>query len=154
MPRSRITLPTLLAQLPALGRGSLVQPAAWAERFPNSFYKITRTNLRVKPVDGSGNTQGLDSSTKAVETADVKGKAKEEDDAAFGADDMEIGEVSSEAKAVNDSGSLGVEATGKRAHGKAWGVLFWNGKSDSSTEKSPVTYGQPCRLGYPIVCLT
>lgn len=135
MPRSRITLPTLLAQLPSFGQGSLVQPAAWAERFPNSFYKITRTNLRVKPVDGSGSTQHLARDGSATTTAagkvDVKGKAKEEDDADFDADDMEIGEVSTDAGATNSLGSSGVELTGKRAHGQAWGVLFWNGELDS-----------------------
>lgn len=135
MPRSRITLPTLLAQLPSFGQGSLVQPAAWAERFPNSFYKITRTNLRVKPVDGSGSTQYLareGSTQKTTETVDIKGKAKEEDEADFDADDMEIGEVTSDAGATNSPGSSGVELTGKRAHGQAWGVLFWNGESISA----------------------
>ncbi|KAJ9116598.1 hypothetical protein QFC20_000531 [Naganishia adeliensis] len=107
-------------------------PAAWAERFPNSFYKITRTNLRVKPADGSGSTQHLarDGSvtTTAAGKVDVKGKAKEEDDADFDADDMEIGEVSTDAGATNSSRNSDVELTGKRAHGQAWGVLFWNGQ--------------------------
>lgn len=133
MPRAKITLPTLLAQLPAYGQGSLVQPASWAERFPNSFYKITRTNLRVKLVDGAGSAQHLGrNGALGVTSGDAKGKARqEEEDAdmdAFG-DDMEIGEVSTEAHSSSEASSTSaVDLTGKKAHGQAWGVLFWNGK--------------------------
>ncbi|GHJ84153.1 hypothetical protein NliqN6_0555 [Naganishia liquefaciens] len=132
MPRAKITLPTLLAQLPAYGQGSLVQPASWAERFPNSFYKITRTNLRVKTADGAGSVQYLArNGAEGVASGDVKGKAREEEDAdmdAFG-DDMEIGEVSSEVQSSSEATSTaGVDLTGKKAHGQAWGVLFWNGQ--------------------------
>jgi hypothetical protein len=129
MPRAKITLPTLLAQLPAFGQGSLVQPASWAERFPNSFYKITRTNLRVKPADGTGSAQYLAREGTPSTAADVKGKAKEEDDAemdAFG-DDMEIGEVSEDVGSSSGAGAA-ADLAGKKAHGQAWGVLFWNGE--------------------------
>ncbi|KAJ9111119.1 hypothetical protein QFC19_001318 [Naganishia cerealis] len=133
MPRPRTTLPALLAQLPAYGQGALVQPAAWAERFPNSFYKITRTRLRVKAEGGT--TQYL--SRSAPTTDEVKGKARENsvvpaeeedfEDDAFGGDDMEIGQVDSAVETPTGATAAG-DLTGKKAHGQAWGVLFWNGQ--------------------------
>lgn len=73
--------------------------------------------------------------------AEVKGKAKEdvlseEDDFeadAFG-DEMEIGQVTSAVEASSSSssaagsGASSVDLTGRKAHGQAWGVLFWNGE--------------------------
>ncbi|KAJ9105348.1 hypothetical protein QFC21_001717 [Naganishia friedmannii] len=150
MPRLT-TLPTLLAQLPAFGTGALVQPVAWKERFPNSFYKITRAKLRVKPVVGTGapgDVQYLGRTGSSVVAAkektttggaEVKGKAKEntaeeeEDDFeadAFG-DEMEIGQVTSTVESSSSSGPASgstVDLTGRKAHGQAWGVLFWNGQ--------------------------
>lgn len=151
MPRAKITLPTLLAQLPAFGQGSLVQPASWAERFPNSFYKITRTNLRVKPVDGTGSVQYLakDGGAATSSSGDIKGKAREEEEDAdmdaFG-DDMEIGEVSSNVGSTSGVGSstASVDLTGKKAHGQAWGVLFWNGEYLSA---------QSLHLAFPLLNL-
>ncbi|KAJ9120871.1 hypothetical protein QFC22_002806 [Naganishia vaughanmartiniae] len=147
MPRLT-TLPTLLAQLPAFGTGALVQPVAWKERFPNSFYKVTRTKLRTKPVlEGEGEVQYLGrtgpgaaaAKGRSTDGAEVKGKAREQtkdaedegfEDDAFG-DEMEIGQVTSAVDSSSSSGSASgstVDLTGRKAHGQAWGVLFWNGQ--------------------------
>ncbi|KAJ9121196.1 hypothetical protein QFC24_004870 [Naganishia onofrii] len=156
MPRLT-TLPTLLAQLPAFGNGALVQPVAWKERFPNSFYKITRTKLRVKPATAGGGAAAGDvqylgrneaagGAMKGKTTtggAEVKGKAKDEDedfgqedDAFSSGEEMEIGQVtsavdSSATASTSTSGSSSgpaVDLTDRKAHGQAWGVLFWNGQ--------------------------
>lgn len=158
MPRLT-TLPTLLAQLPAFGNGALVQPVAWKERFPNSFYKITRTKLRVKPATAGGAAAGdvqYLGRTSAIAVAavkektamrdEVKGKAKDEDeefgqeddDAFSSGEEMEIGQVTSavdssatasaSTSASGSSSGPAVDLTGRKAHGQAWGVLFWNGE--------------------------
>lgn len=43
-------LPTLLASLPKDGKHALVRPQIWPE---NSFYRVTKTNLKFREVPGS-----------------------------------------------------------------------------------------------------
>lgn len=43
-------LPTLLASLPRDGKHALVRPQVWPE---NSFYRVTKTNLKFREVPGS-----------------------------------------------------------------------------------------------------
>ena len=118
MSAAKTTLPKLLAGLPKYGHGQLVQPTSWKAKYPNSFYKITRTKLRFQQVDEAG---------KPIAAAGVvdKGKAKEQpkDEDEFD-EDNEDGDIFgglAEEEAT-------VQQTGGRPHGKAWGVLFWNGE--------------------------
>jgi hypothetical protein len=116
---AKTTLPKLLAGLPKYGQGQLVQPVSWKTMYPNSFYKITRTKLRFQQVDEAGKP------IVASAVAD-KGKAKEqpreEDEFEEDNDDGDIfGELAEE--------EIVAQQTGGRPHGKAWGVLFWNGES-------------------------
>ncbi|KAG7539616.1 hypothetical protein FFLO_03492 [Filobasidium floriforme] len=123
---AKTTLPKLLAGLPKYGQGQLVQPVSWKTKYPNSFYKITRTKLRFQQVDEAGKP------IVASAVAD-KGKAKEqpreEDEFEEDNDDGDIfGELAEE--------EIVAQQTGGRPHGKAWGVLFWNGQPKIPTRNA------------------
>lgn len=119
MPIVKTTLPKLLAGLPQYGQGQLVQPTSWQTKFPNSFYKITRTKLRFKSVDEAGKPIA---GAAAVDKGKAKEQLREEDEFEEDNEDGDIFGGLAEEEAV-------VQQTDGRPHGKAWGVLFWNGES-------------------------
>ena len=84
----KTTLPKLLAGLPKHGRDQLVQPVSWQTKYPNSFYKITRTKLRFRPIEEAGNPA-------AVAASNDKGKAKEvaRDEDEFDEDNEDDGDI-------------------------------------------------------------
>jgi len=117
----KTTLPKLLAGLPKHGRDQLVQPVSWQTKYPNSFYKITRTKLRFRPIEEGGNSASIAASTD-------KGKAKEvaRDEDEFDEDNEDDGDIFGSLAEEEDVTQQG----DGRPHGKAWGVLFWNGESE------------------------
>jgi hypothetical protein len=113
MPRPT-TLPTLLASLPRATSTStqpvLVRPASWPS---TSYYKITRSTLKFRPVkDIAGSSTrvnpaklvGGQNKADAAKDGDAGGKEGSE-----GGDMLEVGEL--------------------KASGRVWGMLFWDGTS-------------------------
>lgn len=147
MVRARITLPKLLATLPSHGQGQLVQPLAWAERFPQSFYKVTRTKLRFRPIDGeiaeasgSGSGSGLQTKNEVLGKGKQPVRAEEEEDEEFEEEEDMFGGGGEEGQGVQGEGNEG------RPHGKAWGVLVWNGKPNVPEHNAI----KPCGLLYAL----
>lgn len=125
MSRARVTLPKLLATLPSHGHHHLVQPTAWADRFPQSFYKITCTKLRFRPIDGDvakASGSGLQTKNEVLGKGKQPVRAEEEEDEEFEEEEDMFGSGGEEVEGVEGDASSG------KPHGKAWGVLVWNGK--------------------------
>lgn len=147
--RARSTLPRILASLPTLpprnypsstasssSEPILVQPLEWQERFPNSFYKVFRSKLRVKGPGGKLAVLGRgDAVNQKRQEAAVEEDSVEEDEEDMFAMPEESTEEASTHEHSGSTSSASAQPSGTteldptvQAYGKAWGVLFWNGE--------------------------
>ena len=110
-------LPHLLSSLPANGHHALVRPHCFP---PTSFYLITRTRLRFRPTELPAATPPPVASEKPVTVVGAGTKAGVGAGTSAGRERLKR-----EVKAVDV-----MQAGGLKAHGRAYGMLFWNGECE------------------------
>ncbi len=105
-------LPQLLATLPKDGLHALVRPSTWPE---HQFFKITKTKLRFRPkVEEAGSSSSSSSTSTSTSASTSAGSSSS----------------SSSSSSSTAEGITAVESQGGiNVFGKAWGILYRNGKS-------------------------